>query len=74
MDYDNCIENYHDLIISGGICMKIINLKEIWEQMDQMDSESQEVNNEVHDTYRTGSGWDDDWDDDCCCCIGGYSK
>lgn len=43
--------------------MEILNLQEVWEQMNK------EVN------CKTDSEWNNnEWDDDCCCCIGGYSK
>lgn len=53
--------------------MKIIDLQEIWNQMNEEDLKRDEKV-PTHQIYKTGSGWDDDWDDDCCCCLGGYSK
>lgn len=54
--------------------MKVINLQEVWNQMNSEDIENIKEEKATSIAYKTGSGWDNDWDDDCCCCVGGFSK
>ncbi len=56
--------------------MKVIDLQEVWNEMNREDIENIKDEKVTSTTYKvkTGSGWDDLWDDDCCCCLGGYSK